>query len=223
LRQPRWPENHWPKWAKELPDQEWQTALDKYTKVVVNRYKKHKCIISYQLENEALLKTFGQDGNFDRSRLKRELKLVKKLDPKRPVIMSTSDSYGIPLLGPKPDTYAFSIYRYFYDKGGYRHSARRPSFYSARAKLITLLTGKKVFIHELQTEPWGPIATSSMPLKEQYRSMNRERVQEAVKFAQGSRLLPADLWGLEWWYWLKITQNQPEIWNDMRQVFIDQT
>jgi hypothetical protein len=219
LRQPRWPESHWPAWAKELSTEEWQDALCMYIKAVVNRYKKYKCIVSYQLENEALLKTFGQDGDFDRKRLMRELNLVKNLDSSRPVIMSTSDSYGIPFFGPHPDVYAFSLYRYFYDRGQYRQSKRPPSFYKVRAWLIRLLTGRKVFIHEFQAEPWGPVGTAEMPLEEHFKSIDRIRVQEAVKFALKSKLLPADMWGLEWWYWLKVKQNKPEIWNDMRKVY----
>ena len=103
LRQPRWPESHWPAWAKDLTDVEWQPALLNYIEAVIVRYKGKNCIKSYQLENEALLKAFGLNGNYDRNRLKREFKLVKSLDNKRPVIMSTSDSGGFPFFGPKPD------------------------------------------------------------------------------------------------------------------------
>ena len=219
LRQPRWPESHWPAWAHDLQPTEWQDALCDYIEAVVNRYKDRRCIASYQLENEAMLKTFGKDGDFSRARLKREYRLVKALDPTRPIIMSTSDSYGIPLLGPRPDMYAFSIYRYFYDRGQYRHSARPAIFYRIRAAVIRLIKWREVFIHELQAEPWGPTGTIALSPQEQSKSMDRQRVQEAVKFATDTKLSPIDIWGLEWWYWLKTAQNRPEIWNDMRQVF----
>src|SRR5690606_13866888 len=100
LRQPRWPESHWPDWAKGLSDNEWQQALLDFIEALVERYKNRECIVSYQLENEAMLKRFGKNGNFDRKRLKREYRLVKRLDPTRPVIMTTSDSWGIPFFGP---------------------------------------------------------------------------------------------------------------------------
>src|SRR5690606_32830786 len=64
LRQPRWPESHWPKWARELPDDQWQKHLLDFIAEVVKRYKDKACIVSYQLENEALLRTFGENGNF---------------------------------------------------------------------------------------------------------------------------------------------------------------
>jgi hypothetical protein len=220
LRQPRWPESHWPDWAKTLPDSEWQQALYAYIEQVVNRYKSKKCIISWQLENEALLKNFGTDGNFDRRRLQKEFMLVKRLDPSRPVIMSTSDSWGIPWHNPRPDTYAFSIYRYFFDRGKYRRSRRPPQFYWLRAQLIRLVSGRKVFIHELQAEPWGPTGTHELPLEEQFISMDLAKVKQAVEFARKTLLLPADLWGMEWWYYLKTRHNRPEIWEYIKaEVF----
>jgi len=219
LRQPRWPESHWPAWAKRMPKEEWNGALYKYITAVVERYKDRKCIVSYQLENEALLKTFGADGDFDRKRLKYEFRLVKKLDPIRPVIMTTSNSWGIPFFGPRPDAYAFSLYRYVYHHGSHHHSSRKPWFYRLRAWAIMLLKWRVCFIHELQAEPWGPVATVRMQLGEQYKSMNRQRVQDAVRFAAATGLAPIDIWGLEWWYWLKQEKNQPEIWNDMKEVF----
>ncbi|MDB5182914.1 MAG: hypothetical protein JWO47_698 [Candidatus Saccharibacteria bacterium] len=222
LRQPRWPESHWPAWAKVLPDAEWQKALDDYITVVVNRYKGRKCILSYELENEALLKAFGLDGNYDRNRLKREFKLVKTLDPSRIVIMSTSDSGGFPLFGPKPDMYSYTIYRYFFRRGKYRHSVRPAWTYHLRAQIIYLFKRRKSFIHELQAEPWGPEGTSKLTVEEQFKSMNRERVQEAVAYVRRTQLLPADLWGLEWWYWLKTAQDMPEIWNDLKPIFAEE-
>ncbi len=219
LRQPRWPESHWPAWALDLPDEQWQQALLKFIETVVKRYRDKECIVSYQLENEALLKTFGEKGNFDRGRLKREFALVKQLDPSRPVIMSTSDSWGIPIFGPRPDLYAFSIYRYFYDRSSYRHASRPALFYRLRAYIIQLIKWRKVFIHELQAEPWGPQSIPNMVLDEQFKSMNPARVKEAVGYARKTGLQPIDIWGLEWWYWLNVNKEHAEIWNYMRSVY----
>jgi len=109
-RQPRWPENHWPNWAWKATKPERTAALLRYIEVVVKRYKNEACIVSYQLENEALFKNFGQRSEIDRKRLRAEFALVKKLDQKRPVIMSTSDPWGIPLRRPFPDIVGFSYY-----------------------------------------------------------------------------------------------------------------
>ncbi len=59
-RQPRWPENHWPEWVWRLDKADRSEALLKYIEVVVERYKDRPSIVSYQLENEALLKVFGK-------------------------------------------------------------------------------------------------------------------------------------------------------------------
>jgi hypothetical protein len=221
LRQPRWPENHWPNWAKTLPKEEWNKALTDFITTVVTRYKDRTCIVSYQLENEALLKSFGLNGDFDRARLRREFKLVKQLDPTRPVIMSTSDAWGIPWRAPHADMYGFSIYRYLYDgkKQRYVKSSRSAWFYHLRALLIRWLRWRQVYIHELQAEPWGPKATIEMSVEEQFISMSPDHVREAVEYARATTLLPADLWGLEWWYWLKTTQHKPEIWEYLRTVY----
>lgn len=221
LRQPRWPESHWPDWALNTPSDVWQLALEQFIAEVVNRYKDRSCIVSYQLENEALLKSFGKHGNFDRKRLRREFKLVKQLDPARPVIMTTSDAWGIPWLGPVPDLVGFSIYRYLYDdkKGTYVASSRSARFYHIRAVLIRLLRWRKTYIHELQAEPWGPKPVPEMSLEEQFKSINPARVKEAIGYARATTLLPADVWGLEWWYWLKTGHDHREIWDYMRSVY----
>lgn len=219
LRQPRWPESHWPDWARELPGDEWQQALLAFMETIVNRYKERSCIVSYQLENEAMLKSFGENGNFDRERLRREFELVKALDDTRPIIMTTSDSWGIPFFGPRPDMYGFSIYRYFYDKGEYRHATRPAWFYRFRAGLIRLLKWRKTFVHELQAEPWGPAGMIDMPMNEQFKSINPDRVKEAVAYAQRTTLDPIDVWGMEWWYWLKIKHEHTEIWDYMRSLY----
>lgn len=221
LRQPRWPESHWPEWALKLSEQEWQAALLKFIEQIIERYKDEDCIVSYQLENEAFNRSFGEHGDFNRDRLKQEMKFVKRLDPSRPVIMSTSNSWGLPLLGPRPDIYGFSIYRRMHMNGNYRHSKLWPGFYRFRAFMIRLFQWRPTYIHELQAEPWGPGGIKDMDLAEQYKSMDPAKVKHAVEFAKKTKLYPIDLWGLEWWYWLKTEHNQPEIWNYLRSIYKD--
>ncbi|HET6924504.1 MAG TPA: beta-galactosidase, partial [Candidatus Saccharimonadales bacterium] len=109
-RQPRWPENHWPNWAWLTTKGKRTEALLRYLEVVVDRYRDEPALIGYQLENEALLKSFGKRAEVDRPRLRAEFALIKRLDPVRPVIMSTSTSWGIPLRQPIPDIVGFSYY-----------------------------------------------------------------------------------------------------------------
>lgn len=216
-RQPRWPENHWPNWAWSLPKQERNIELLRYIVAVVQRYKTEPAVISYQLENEALLTDFGERPDTDRSRLLVEFAAVKKLDPIRPVIMTTSTSWGIPVRNPVPDVTGFSYYQVLYRTGEYRRSFHRPWLDRWRARTVRLLHGIPSFIHELQAEPWGPVNIWEMDFHEQQKSMSLTQLKINIAQARKTGLHPIDLWGAEWWYWLKTTQKHPEYWDYLKQ------
>jgi hypothetical protein len=200
-RQPRWPENHWPEWAWEAPKQHRTDALLNYIQVVMERYKDRSSIISWQLENEALLDTFGKHSEVDRKRLRQEYVLVKQLDPIRPCIMTTSTSWGIPLRRPIPDIIGFSFYQIVYNNGSYSTSFHNPLLDRIRAALIRLIWRKPSFIHELQCEPWGPTNVWKMPTSEQDKSMSPAQITKNIQLAKQTNLHPVDLWGGEWWFW----------------------
>lgn len=221
VKQPRWPESHIPEWAKRLSKDEFAHAILTYIEIVVKRYKDETCIISWQLENEARLKSVGDPGEFSRKRLKEEYALIKKLDQARKIIMSTSDSFGLPFFGPTADVYGFSVYRYFYRRNGYRHAARPAVFYRIRAILIYLLKRRKSFIHELQCEPWGNSSNVTMTEQEQDKSIGLERFKENIAYARKTKLYPIDLWGLEYWWFRKDTMNDDSFWEYAKQIFSD--
>lgn len=217
-RQPRWPENHWPDWAWNLPKPQRDAALLKFIEQVVERYKDRPVIISYQLENEALLGTFGKRSEVDRNRLMMEYFWVKTLDKTRPIIMTTSTSWGIPVKQPIPDIVGFSYYQMLYQGGKYRRSFHRPWLDRWRARLITLLHRKPSFIHELQAEPWGPKNIWEMDLDEQFKSMSLKQLQKNIAQAKKTGLYPIDLWGAEWWYWLKTKHRAPDHWDTVKKL-----
>ena len=219
LRQPRWPETHWPVWARHMNSEQWQDRLYKYLETVVRRYKARPCLESWQLENEAMLKSFGLNGDFDRSRLRKEMNIVKSSDKKHPVIMTMSDSWGLPFRKPWPDLFGISLYRRLYGKGKYRFSRRGPGFYKLRGALIRTVTGRNVFIHELQTEPWGPKATSELSTVEQRITMNEELLIQNIDYALRTGLLPTYLWGAEWWFWLLTKHKDDRLWRVAKKVF----
>lgn len=201
VRQPRWPESHWPDWSLRLSEKLRYQALADYIEVVVNRYKNYSCVVSWQLENEALNRSFGLNGDFNRERLKNEYILVKKLDPSRDIIMSTSNTFGIPLRKPRPDRFGFTLYGVQHENNSYRYSKIPSWWYRLRRNLIKLITKKDSFIHELQAEPWGPKAIWEMSTEEQDKSMSLAQLEKNIKTAKQSNLYPIDLWGGEWWYW----------------------
>lgn len=213
-RQPRWPENHWPDWAWQLSHAERSTALLHYVETVVKRYKDREVIVSYQLENEALLQEFGERAEVDRARLRAEYRLVKHLDHTRPVIMTTSTSWGIPIRQPIPDAVGFSYYQVHFNptKLRYTTSFHTPLLHRMRALSIKILHRKSSFIHELQLEPWGPKNIWEMTDKEQDISMSPTQIQRNISLAKATKLQPIDLWGGEWWYWRSVVKNDPTIW-----------
>ena len=201
VKQPRWPEYHWPSWTRKLSGEARAAALLDYIDATVRHVKNRKCIVSYQLENEALLSNFGELIDIDNDRLKREFEHIRLLDPEHQVAMSTSNGWGIPLIGPIPDMVGFSVYTVMYKNGFYNQTIQRPWLHILRRKLIWAIWRKPVFIHELQCEPWGPEGIWKMSEKEQAKSMDLERIQQNISWAKQIGAYPIDLWGAEWWYW----------------------
>lgn len=215
-RQPRWPECHIPDWALLLPREEWYQALYAFIETVVKRYKDHPALGSWQLENEALLKKFGHcpDKDFNRGRLAKEYAIVHSLDSMHPTIMTLSNTWGLPLRRPRPDVFGITIYRTTLHKNGKLvKSLAWPGYYAARAGLVSAVSRRPVFIHELQAEPWLNRAVTSTPVDVQLRNMTPAMIYDNVQFALRTGLSPIDLWGLEWWYWMKSKQNHAEYWD----------
>ncbi len=199
-RQPRWPESHWPSWVSDIPKNERNQALLMFITAVVERYRYKHVVVSWQLENEALLENFGKNGDFDRARLRNEYTLVSQIGGLKPIIMTTSTSWGIPFRQPIPSIVGFSFYRVTFDKGAYRKSIYQPWIFKLRALLIKILWRRPSFIHELQAEPWGPKNIWDMDDTEKAKSMSPEILSENIQAAIATKLPTIDLWGLEWWY-----------------------
>lgn len=223
LRQPRWPECHKPGWYQPLSEEDKDQANYTFITEVVNRYKEHPALISYQLENEAMNYWFGtctaQDR--DRERFEEEFKLVKSLDQNHPVYMSLSDQHGLPLGGPKPDKYGYSVYQTIWsDKTGpYKGYLTYPTsvwYHRLRALVLKVGWQRDIFIHELQLEPWGPRATRDLSIEEQNKSMSAKKIVSNLTFARRIGTPEIYTWGGEWWYWRKTTLNDPSIWETVK-------
>lgn len=216
LRQPRWPECHQPEWAKSLNySEQWEFKLNNFITKTVERYKNRASVASWQLENEAKLKTFGDCNRktLNEPRIQKEFELVKTLDPSHMVIMTTSDQYGLPINKPVPDLYGFSIYKKVTIPGTstkfiYPH---QPIWHGARAELINIIQNKDVFIHELQCEPWGNKPVNQLSLAEQNETMDTNQLQYNLNYARAIGTKQIDVWGIEWWYWRKIKFNDNSI------------
>jgi hypothetical protein len=221
LRQPRWPECHEPSWVNVDPKnrQAWEPQLYKFIEAVVNHYKNNPALQDYELENEFFMTVFGECKDFDRARLVDEFNLVKAMDTKHKVIISRSDNWvGIPIGKPTPDEFAISVYKRVWDAAFTHRYFEYPlpaKFYAMLAGREELLSGKDMIIHELQAEPWTPngLDITQTSVKEQYKSMNPQRLKDRIAYGEATGMRTIDLWGAEWWYYLKVKQDSPDVWN----------
>ncbi len=222
LRQPRYPECHYPGWATNLSYDSQLKALYTYLAQTVNRYKDNHTITSWQLENEALNRVFGQCHDFNYDRLQAEYQLVKQIDTGRPVITNLSNEWGLPLRAPLGDQIGFSMYRVAYIKPvwhAYFYYWAPAWGHTLRARVIQRLWHKPIMIHELQAEPWGPAPTGQLSLAEQNKSMNAAKIQAAVNYAKSTGLSPIYLWGGEWWYWRYTKFHDVKLWQTVQQIY----
>ena len=74
-------------------------------------------------------------------------------------------------------------------------------------------------VARLQAEPWVYKTFYDVPLAEQEKTMNIDIFKANISYAKQTGFDEFYLWGVEWWYWLKTTQNQPQIWNEAKKLF----
>ena len=229
MRQPRWPECHEPSWIKVDPKNRasWQPQLYKFIQAVVMRYRDNPALQDYELENEFFMQVFGECKDFERSRLVEEYHMVKAMDPEHNVIVSRSDNWiGIPVRQPTPDQFAISVYKRVWDATITHRYFEYPlpaKFYASLAGSEELLSGKDMIIHELQAEPWTPngLEIKQISVDEMYKSMNPERLQDRIHYGIDTGMRRIDLWGAEWWYWMKVKKQKPEVWNIVKQAVVE--
>lgn len=223
-RQPRWPECHQPQWVDQMSVANQDVELLDFVRTTVKRYRNHPALESYQLENEIANRLFAPHcRTFDRALLHEEVSTIKDLDRQHPLIINVSNQSGIPLRQPIGDQVGFSIYNIAYVRFGpfgyyWSFGWVPPQWHAFRAGLVEILHHKGTFIHELQTEPWGPAATKDLPLEEQNRSMTPARMEAQVEYGKHIGMKRMYLWGAEWWYWRKTQFNDPSYWDTARYL-----
>ncbi|MDI6602674.1 MAG: beta-galactosidase [Patescibacteria group bacterium] len=222
MKSGRWPECHIPLWAKNLSKEEQQKEILEMIEKIILRYRDSPSINYWQVENEPFF-PFGECPWVDKKFLKKEIELVKSLDfQKRPILISDSGEGSFWIKAARfGDIVGTTMYEkiWFRQLGFYIHYPFPPTFYWRKAQIIKKFFGKKVICIELQAEPWGPALLYDLPLEEQKKTMNLEQFKNNIEFAKKTGLKEFYLWGAEWWYWLKIKQNQPEIWEEVKKLF----
>ncbi len=215
----RWPECFYPKWLDKNNSELVANKTNALITETVNRYKDSPAVESWQVENEFLLKTFGEcpKQNLTNQALAREISTVRALDPSRPIELTQSNQNGFPFIGPNTETFGFSMYRVVHNNVfGYYVYPQTGIYNWWKAALIEAYRGTRVTIHELQGEAWGSKGNEDLSWEEAQRSMNPNQLRDNLAYARETQINTMYLWGVEWWYWLKEKQNQPAMWEAVR-------
>ncbi|HDZ54132.1 MAG TPA: hypothetical protein ENI19_01965 [Candidatus Nealsonbacteria bacterium] len=238
MKTPRWPECHTPNWAKNLTKDQQQKKILRMLEKIVNRYKNSETIKYWQIENEPFF-PFGECPWVDKVFLKKEIELVKSIDRlKRPVIISDSGEGSLWITAARfGDIIGTTMYKKVWftlpnflkkNLGGFRqigmyiHYPFPPTFYWRKAQIIKKIFGKEVIVIELQAEPWGKKLLYDSPIEEQQKTMNPTQFKENIEFAKRTGFKEFYLWGAEWWFWMKSVQNNSQIWDEARNLFLTQ-
>jgi hypothetical protein len=226
----RWPECHTPEWVHTITPENRDDEILAYVQTLVERYQRVKAIAYWQIENEPFLK-FGTcpDWYYDlgTTLVTAAVALVKKLDPTREIIVSESGELSDWTQAAQvADIVGITMYRNAWDSGiktfgPHAYAFRSPRYYQAKADHIEKTYQKPVINIELQAEPWASKPIMEASLAEQALSMNPKFFRESIEFASQAGLSSYYFWGVEWWYWMKTTHNQPTIWNRAKPLFRD--
>src|SRR3989339_169651 len=192
LKSGRWPECHMPSWISSMPEEQQKLEVLEYVKEVVLRYKDSDTIEYWQVENEPLFK-FGKcpEWYYDNEDfLRQEVALVKSLDPSRQIIISDSGEQSNWFRTANiADVVGITMYRVVWAHVTNNFGFNFDSFLSPITYWRKAQLIKNIF------------------------------GKKNIQYAKETGLDTFYFWGVEWWYWLKTTQNQPEIWNEARNLF----
>ncbi|MCI5108503.1 MAG: hypothetical protein MRY49_01500 [Candidatus Pacebacteria bacterium] len=221
-RLPRWPECHVPEWAKDVSEDELQEEILDYITEVVLRYKDEENMIYWQVENEPFLALFAEETCpiVDVDFLKKEIELVKSLDPDTPVLVTDSGNLGTWYEPWKlGDAFGTSLYRYFWNPEIGTFKSRLPaSFFKLKHNVVRLISGDKpTMIIELSAEPWLVDSIINTDIDIQLQRMDIDKFKEIISFAEKTGFDQQYLWGAEWWYWMR-ENGHPEFWQYGKEI-----
>jgi len=223
-RLPRWPECHVPKWAKELSNDERNRAQLNMVRAVVERYKNSPAVVTWQVENEPFLEVFAFEhcGDTNEALLKKEIALVKEIDPTRPILVTDSGNLGTwNGAYSNGDMFGTSVYVHFWNPElGQFRTVLPPWVYRVKDNAMGVLHGDKpTLLIELSAEPWLLQPIVDTPLEVQFSRMNLEKFEDILVYAEKTRFEEQYLWGAEWWYWLKL-QDYPQMWERGKKLYV---
>lgn len=220
---PRWPECHIPQWASGLSEEQQQEEVMEYLGAVVERYKGHKALSAWQLENEPLL-DFGECPPADEDFLALEEDLLRFSGGGKPIVVTDSGELNWWIDASRfGDVLGTTMYRTVWSKRTdklFHYDYLFPaSLYRAKGRLVKVLRGKPVVISELQGEPWGKVGVKDMSAEEREASVSAKRLDQIARFARRTQFSKAYWWGVEYWYWEKEANANADYWETARGFF----
>lgn len=203
----------------------------KFIEEVVGRYENDPTLQCWQVENEPLDRSGEHYWWIGKKFLTEEVALVKKLDPlKRPIVINVATypnkflHFLARLFAPEPpitdslslcDILGLNIYptvgHEFFRKKMYfwTHPWERVECF-ARIIKRAKLKGKKIWITELQAEPWEPGELVHMD-KEGPKTIWPEMIKNAFCEIESLGIDAVFLWGAEYWFYRK-TRYEDKSW-----------
>jgi hypothetical protein len=182
-----------------------------YVEKVVNRYKESPALYEWQIENEPFLK-FGECPGYDPQVLDKEIELARSFDVEHQILTTDSGELGLWLKAAgKGDVFGTTMYRVVWNKylGYISYNFIIPhQFFWLKANLVRLFyPDKPIIVSELQAEPWKD------------KGMDLKQFQTNIEFAKKVGFPEVYFWGAEWWYWLKVKNQDPSFWDYAKTIF----
>jgi hypothetical protein len=219
-RLPRWPECHFPNWAKDLSEAARKKATLDYIQNTINHYKNYKQIIAWQIENEPFLPHFGECPSLDKNFLDQEIALARSLDS-RPIVITDSGELSIWIpAAARADIFGTTMYRDTYSQvlKAYIHYPIGSWFFRLKKNIVNLFAHpQKWVVIELAAEPWAPISYDKVSEAERNKTMSPKKLKEDLEFARQTGFQEFYLWGAEYWAWEK-GQGRGGMWEIIKSI-----
>ncbi|MEK7529788.1 MAG: hypothetical protein AAB570_02595 [Patescibacteria group bacterium] len=214
---PRWPECFLPDFAAALDENELADAQLQMMSTVVTRYKDHPALYRWQVENEPYFALFGECPKPDFNLIHREVILTRFEDQSTPIQMTASGERSLYLRAASlADEVGISMYRTIHsDVFGQVTYPIPPWTYRVKERLVA---PGRVYVSELQMEPWFGRSVHTYTADEQLALFNADTFEAHMRYAEAVGLPTVSLWGVEWWYYLK-EKGESSLWEAAKRLY----
>lgn len=218
---PRWPECRSPGWLPLDNTTYRQEQQLEMVKEVIKYYEHNPTVKVWQIENEPLLQ-FGICPKGDEEFLQKEVETVRAATSK-PILMTDSGELTTWITSMKlGDYFGTTLYRTVQnDFIGRFDYPFKPWFYRLKGSIVKNIfapKNQKIIISELQAEPWTQKFITETPIDQQIADFPIQTLKNNVNFSKKVGFSEIYLWGVEWWYYIKI-QGHSQYWEYAKELF----